>query len=366
MHARRALEVVAVALLVAVVVGQALGHPVLLGYVVSGSMSPTLDRGDGFVAVPAVLADSPEVGDVVVYRAQRVQGGGLVTHRVVGRTDAGYVTRGDANPFTDQAGPEPPVPESRVIAVALEFDGEVVVVPGVGAAVLGFRDVATTFGEHLGVDVGPAGLGLLVFGLGLVLYALGRGSHGRRVRERVRSRSRAGSVDAGRVALLLALLVVLPAIASMVAPAGAHTVEMVSSETGADRGRVVAAGDEVTRSIAVANGGVLPVVTYLEPTSDGVSVGRERTVVAPGARRVVPVTVRAPAETGYYVRTVAEHRYLLVLPLPVVDALYRVHPWLPALATAGGLAAATLLVARATLGRGRLRFRRRSRSPGRR
>jgi len=39
---------------VLLIVGQLLGQPILLGYVATGSMEPTMDAGDGFVSVPAL------------------------------------------------------------------------------------------------------------------------------------------------------------------------------------------------------------------------------------------------------------------------------------------------------------------------
>ncbi len=97
----------------ALVVGQLLGQPILLGFVETGSMEPTIDTGDGFVAIPSELTDDPEPGDVIVFEATNIQGGGLTTHRVVEETSQGYVTRGDANPFTDQDSGEPHVRDAR-------------------------------------------------------------------------------------------------------------------------------------------------------------------------------------------------------------------------------------------------------------
>ncbi|MFC6975369.1 signal peptidase I [Halomicroarcula sp. GCM10025709] len=114
---------VVVLFLVSMVVGQLLGQPVLLGYVTTGSMQPTLDPGDGFVAIPAALAGPVDEGDVVTFRAEEIQGGGLTTHRVVDRTDRGYVTRGDNNPFTDQDGGEPPVTDAQIVAVVWQPGG---------------------------------------------------------------------------------------------------------------------------------------------------------------------------------------------------------------------------------------------------
>jgi signal peptidase len=44
------------------------------------------------------------------------------------------------------------------------------------------------------------------------------------------------------------------------------------------------------------------------------------------------LAVSAPPDTGYYVRSVSEHRYLLALPVAVIDPLHTVHPWLPIVA----------------------------------
>ncbi|MFB6159612.1 MAG: S26 family signal peptidase [Haloferacaceae archaeon] len=65
------------------VVGGLLGQPILLSYVTSGSMQPTLDPGDGFVAIPTAIAGPVDEGDVVVFRAEQVNDGDLTTHRVV-------------------------------------------------------------------------------------------------------------------------------------------------------------------------------------------------------------------------------------------------------------------------------------------
>ncbi|KPN31210.1 signal peptidase I [Halolamina pelagica] len=143
MTPRRLLTLGAEAALVLVVasllLGQVLGTPVLLGYVETGSMEPTLEPGDGFVAVPAAVTGDVEEGDVIVFRAEELQGGGLTTHRVVGETERGYITRGDANPFTDQDGNEPPVKEGQIVAEALQIGGSVVVIPNLGTLVTGLQ-----------------------------------------------------------------------------------------------------------------------------------------------------------------------------------------------------------------------------------
>jgi signal peptidase len=50
------IELLVVLGVVAVIVGQVVGQPVLIGFVISGSMQPTLAPGDGFVVIPSVIA----------------------------------------------------------------------------------------------------------------------------------------------------------------------------------------------------------------------------------------------------------------------------------------------------------------------
>lgn len=100
--------------------------PGLASYVVvSPSMEPAIGAGS---VVYLVGADEYDVGDVVTYD----DGRRLVTHRIVDRTEAGYVTRGDANDGDDET-----VPSDSIV-------GRVVFsVPLYGYL---FRAAATTFG----------------------------------------------------------------------------------------------------------------------------------------------------------------------------------------------------------------------------
>ncbi|MFC7165460.1 signal peptidase I [Halospeciosus flavus] len=92
--------------------------PVQVGYVYSDSMEPTLGVDDGYLLVPA---DAVEVGDVVTFQLETRDT--LVTHRVVGRTDGGFLTKGDANPSADQASGHPPVTSEDVVGRVLTVGG---------------------------------------------------------------------------------------------------------------------------------------------------------------------------------------------------------------------------------------------------
>ncbi|EMA32375.1 signal peptidase I [Halobiforma nitratireducens] len=343
----RGLQGVAIVVLVALLAGQLLGQPILLGFVETGSMEPTIETGDGFVAVPSEVTDDPAVGDVVVFDAQEIEGGGLTTHRVVAETDRGYVTQGDANPFTDQDGGEPPVQDGQIVAVALQVNDDVVTVPNLGTAVMaigeglewGQRWLATTLGIRAFLDT--AGIAYLLLGLSLFLYAV------ETLRERRRPTGRSAlaserpgpagdraeyeTLDPRLLAGILALLVVVAASAAMIAPAGTHSYDVISAEFESERPMVIEQGTTDEISYEVDNGGIVPVVAYLESGSEGVDAESGPTTVGSRSSEAVPVSITAPAETGHYPVYVTEHRYLYVLPAPVLDALYDLHPWVPAL-----------------------------------
>lgn len=74
--------------------------PSIFGYsqlvVTSGSMEPEFSAGD---VILIRQGDSYELGDVVTFRDPA---GALVTHRLVGRVDGMFVTKGDANNVEDE------------------------------------------------------------------------------------------------------------------------------------------------------------------------------------------------------------------------------------------------------------------------
>ena len=364
------LEVALVLLMLGLLVGQLLGQPFLLGFVETGSMAPTMDPGDGFVAVPPSLAGDVERGDVVTFEAETIQGGGLTTHRVVGETAEGYVTRGDANPFTDQDGGEPPVKDAQVVAVALELGGNVLVIPELGTATGAVRDVASGAQVTLARLVGH---GSLLGTTGLVsLVAVGAGVlyvldllflSGGSVRERSRERRRDDGSDPRVWVAAFALLLVLGATVAMVAPAETQEYAIVSSEFDSERPTTIPVGESATLDYRLQNAGVLPVVAYVEPVSEGVSVPRERFRVAPGGNATAAVTLEAPPETGYYRRYLVERQYLAVLPPSVIHDLHGIHPWLPILTIDALLGGGFYVLGTSLVGSGPVRARSRAVAP---
>jgi signal peptidase len=368
-YATRGVELLLVLVLVALIAGAALGQPVLLGFVETGSMEPTLEPGDGFVAIPSPVAGDIEEGDVIVFEAQNLQGGGLTTHRVVGETESGYITRGDANPFTDQDGQEPPVTEGQIVAKAWQVNGEVVAIPGLGLlteAARGMLDsvqrtLAQTFGTR--AFLGTQGLALLIAGGGLAVLLFGfLFDDERRQRVVKRTRRRKGIYDPRRLVLAMALFVALVSGGTMVAMSNTQEYGMVSASFDSENPTTVPTNETSNLTYPALNGGQLPVYAFYAPASSNVDVEPTSIRMDRGESRNVTVTLQAPPETGYYPQYVAEHRYFAVLPFGVVAGLYAVHPWLPTLVTSLLMGGAFLLAGFLLLGASPVRTRSRSRS----
>ncbi|MCU4743880.1 signal peptidase I [Natronoglomus mannanivorans] len=362
----RTFTVVVAIVVIALVLGQLLGQPILLGYVTTGSMEPTIDAGDGFVAIPSAVAGSPEPGDVVVFEATELHDGGLTTHRIVDVTADGYVTAGDANPFTDQDGGEPPVSDGQIVATALQVNGHVVTIPHLGTAVMGIHGVV---GGVFDAVTGPLGgseptdgtdAGAILVAMGVALLGLGVlfDRTGVEQRQATRSTSRENVLAIwAAIAVVLFVLVSLATVA-MVLPSGVAAYELVSTDDPTDDPQVLAPGEtgELTRT--VDNAGYLPTVVVFEASSTGIATDPEWLTVGSRDTAETTVSLTAPDSSGEYTRHVGEHRYIMVLPPTLLVWLHGLHPLIAIAAVNGVVVGVVVAILLGLYGTGDLRIRR--------
>jgi signal peptidase len=359
--ASRALEVLAIVVVASLLLGAVLGQPILLSYVETGSMEPTIATGDGFVAIPSALVGDADVGDVVVYRAEELQGGGLTTHRVVGETDTGYITKGDANPFTDQDGPEPTVSEDQIVAHALQIGGTAVVIPALGVAIGGIQNGILTLQSSVADAVGfgdsldRQGSGMVLFGIGFALFALTVLLETREGRTTSRSRERRTLLNPRTATILLLAAVLIPANAAMLA--GSGTQELTIDGNDVAQSPDIEPGEDATWEIAVDNYGLVPIVFVFEGRSVGATVVDRRVAVGPGEASTLSVSATAPDPGDQTTLAVTEHRYLYLLPAPVIRALHEISPTLTLGAVNAVLVGGTLFVLGRIVGFGTIRVR---------
>ena len=343
------------------VFGAVLGLPMGVVYVETESMSPTITPGEGFVLVPAAVAGPPEPGDVVVFDAQELRGGGPTTHRIVEKTTRGYITQGDNNNVPDQVTSEPPVKRAQIAGQALEVGGRVVTVPYTGVVATTVGGVVDGARQRVNVLLwrltDTSGLSATQFsyvltGVLLVLYGIESfrdGSGGRRNDpRRVRADGGRGEapVSAHAILLVLTLVIAVAATAAMTIPGGPQQYDVVASET--DSPVLVPPGEEAQITHGIANSPVLPMVVFVEG-GDGVQVDSHRVVLDRGGTANVSATLDVPDSIGHHRFYVVEHRYIAVLPESVMQTLYARHPWLPVVVIDALVAVPYYLVGRRVL-----------------
>jgi signal peptidase len=320
-------------------------------------MSPTLDPGDGFVAIPEELSGEIRENDVVVFRAENIHNGGLVTHRVVGETESGYITKGDANPIADQSGREPVVREEQIVAEALQINGRLVVLPNLGALVENVQNVIEEAQLHLAglfgtrLFLGAQGFAILFSALLFIAY-IGltiQETSNRPGREYARSLNRSDGMNGHFVVLAITLMLVTATTLGMVLPSTTHELETITS-------------DSEKISLNVGNEGFVPVVVYFESTSESITIDPQRVYVPSQSSKEATVALPPPESADDNRRYLDERRYFALLPVPVLTALHRFHPWAPVIAINALIGIPLYLLGVKLVGTGRIRDRSRSRN----
>ena len=341
--------VLVVGLVIPAVIALISGAPVGLSYVTSGSMAPTIDAGDGFIAVPTVVTGPPAVGDVVIYDAETLNDGGFVTHRIVGEGDGGYLTAGDANPFTDQDAGEPPVRTQQVVAVALEAGGGVVtigpldVLGGVLPGALSLTGTSVLSGLFW------AGIGLMLLGGSLGLLWDDR---------RSRSTDREGVISSGVIVVVLVGVIVGALTLTMAVGTGPTGFQAISATGPSGAAVAIPAGENATVEYTVQNRGVIPMTVMLESTAARTRVPTESVVVPPRDGRTLQLAVRAPERAGSFEVGFVQGQYLPILPAPLLGVLFGLSPWVPIVVIDAIAAIVVWGVLWGVVGRGPIRLRR--------
>ncbi|MWG33165.1 signal peptidase I [Halomarina oriensis] len=265
--------------------------PLHLSYVTSGSMEPTLSPGDGYLVVEGPVSE----GDVVTFHSEER---GYVTHRIVSETDEGFITKGDANPSTDQAAGNPVVSESAIVGTVVTLGGGPLVIPMLGPLV-GFVGTYE----------------LLVFGVVAALFAwgfVGNGG-GTPIREVYTFDDLARPLFLG---LVVASLLV------MVFATSVHPARYAVEEGELTQRHSIPAGQEVEREVTVKTNH-LPFTTTVADASGATVV--ERTVE--GSTTTLTLHI-PPQEVGTYEPSVRVSPYPAVLPGAWLDTLHGVSPYL--------------------------------------
>lgn len=277
--------------------------PVQLSYVYSDSMEPTIGQNDGYVVVPTEEINQRDI--IVFWSEERDE---YVTHRVVGRSDAGLITQGDNNDVTDQAAGHPYVHRNEITGAVLTLTGEPVTIGGLGVLVSIVQSQRLLI---LGVATSLIG--------GSLLYGGSQRAHPRRSLVRVRD-----VIHPVIVAAIVGGVVII------LTGAVSHELVYVAVDGGSSAPNTLAVGNATAETVSV-NATALP-LTHRLVSTDGMTI----TDSTRNASTITAnVNIPGPTTSGAYQTNFAVYRYPAVLPLSLVKTLHSIHPVVAAGTTMG-------------------------------
>ncbi|MDD4833215.1 MAG: signal peptidase I [Lutispora sp.] len=110
--------------------------PMIFSSVRSNSMYPSFQRSDMILIKSISDKDTVNIGDIVVFKVE--EGGlsskGWIVHRIIeGNEEIGYITKGDANDYTDQAsGGTGPIKREWIVSKVLTIGNKPLKIPLIG------------------------------------------------------------------------------------------------------------------------------------------------------------------------------------------------------------------------------------------
>lgn len=330
------IEFFVIILLISPVLGQFIGYPVFLSYVETESMQPSMDPNDGFVAIPSYFVGSIENGDVIVFKAKKLHGGGLTTHRVIGKSENGYLTKGDNNPFIDQDGEEPPVKREQIVAEAFQINNILVVIPNLGDIINSFRGIVSSFQSFLaslfGIRsfLGTQGLLYIILALSILLYIIDlflEENTKKRVKEKVRNKG----VDINYLVIILTILVVISATSSMLLSSKIHTITVEGKSDISRNSEGLTSENSVSTEMNIPNSGFIPVYVFFNSETENINANPDKLLVGSREIKNSSIIIQPPNVDGRFNEIISENRYFAILPMFILEPLYKIHSWLPIL-----------------------------------
>ncbi|CAD5243424.1 signal peptidase I [Thermococcus camini] len=289
--------------------GALLDRPVFMSYAYSGSMTPTIDKGDLFFINP--LARNPDVGDVIVFKV----GSTWTVHRVVAITEDGYITRGDNNVASDQQSHNiPPIKKDQIGGTVIAPGGHVITVPKVGNYI-----------ESGLSDRGKILLGAILIVVGILAFGSSEAVRGGK-------RKRFFTLKFRTLFMLASAFLLLMVAISIFVSWEVIPIEYSVTSAGGAREGWYQPGEEFQTEITVKNNNLYPMRYYVSVQEPVTGVSSEEFGLSRGGEEDFTITILAPQKTSVYSTKVKVNAYPPVLPDSVMDTLYRVHPMVPLLA----------------------------------
>lgn len=282
-----------------------LNAPLLIAYIKSDSMSPTLQKND--LVFINVFDRNFNEEDIIVFNSY----GKWICHRIVKISAEGFITKGDANIATDQFSGKPAVLESEVIGKIVSINGDPVNIQ-LGSSI---GNAESFFGQNK----------FLVFFIlaagGFLL--LSRGEKRRRKNKYLR-------IKTSTIFMVSSLLIIAVFSLANVMAFEKREISYGTTSAGGLREEWVLPGEKFSRQIEFRNGGSYPYYYIVSSGSPNLRLESQDFILYPGESQILEAQISAPEDTNLHTERIYAAKYIPLLPAEVIRAL-SFFPYLPIL-----------------------------------
>ncbi|WP_456328461.1 signal peptidase I [Archaeoglobus sp.] len=303
------LTLLAVVFLLVSVTGFILDRPVLISYVTSDSMTPTLNKGDLFLINPF---SKGKTGDIIVFKMN----GHWTVHRIYAETSEGYITKGDNNVATDQqGGRSDAIRKEDVVGTVVTIFDKPIKIPYVGMYIQEFSKST----KNLYIAI-------VVIVLGSILLTAGG-------KDRVRKRKkRVVKVKYKTLYTIVSAVTIAIILISIVATWGTVGFNYASTLAGGQKEGWYLPNTEFDRPIVIENKAFYPMYYILSPKGDRIALDKTDFMLMRNEKESINVHVKVPVNTKIYYEQIDVYTYPPLLPTDLIKRLWNLNPYLPLVA----------------------------------
>ncbi len=285
------------------------GMPMPVSVISSGSMEPALSKGDMIIWVPC-RAEDVKVGDVIVFKSY-INENLIISHRVVKieyrNGEPTFVTKGDNNPSTDQAGShavEPNIRANNLLGRVVSVGSMPLKFPHIGLAWLWMQEVKDNI-QKKGMFAGPAILPFIITA-GFILtwfVSMGKTSKKGKIERLITGTKKESLVKMGIQAFVVFLLIMLSTFLFAHSSISVSIGVMSPSEDANLKIDNMATDSVMQKPFIVSNNGFsdLKCVCFSEGSAGSmIDVGEPVYTMKPGDTDSRNVTIKSTGERGVY------------------------------------------------------------------
>lgn len=281
-------------------------EPVLLTVIRSNSMSPVWERGDMVIIENLKEKEAVQNGDIVFFKTEEgsLADKGWIAHRVVDRNvDKGFITKGDANEYTDQRDGSGLIERDWIAGRALTIGETPIVIPKIGYLSLWAEKYQSN----------PYTLPVIAIVLAIII-AIGELKSGRK-----RKKTNKG-MELQLIYIVGGLTISVIMGATMLASGQRANLfyEVSSQGQGVLMGSAVGilkVGDEVTRPLSeLSNGGFFKLIGAVTSDDKQIKLSHTKLSLSPGQETDITFTVNAE-RPGKYESSIQIGLFYPFLPL---------------------------------------------------